>query len=99
MLFPRREKGEGQFSWYADGSCCNSVRVDKNGVGLYKLWQQQLRQFLNVGIEVAQAVSTTYSSPQALVQVREKEREREIISIVTMVVHLASFRLNFFSTE
>lgn len=57
------------FSWYAEGSSTSCVRVDKNGVGLLKLWHQQLRQFSLVGVEVAQAVAREYPGPRALMQV------------------------------
>lgn len=70
IFFFRREKGEPSFSWYAEGSSINTVKVDKSGVGLLKLWHQQLRQFNNVGVEVAQAIAREYPSPQALFQVR-----------------------------
>lgn len=67
--FIRREKGGASFSWYAEGSSTNTVKIDKSGVGLLKLWHQQLRQFNNVGVEVAQAIAREYSSPCALVEV------------------------------
>lgn len=64
----KREKGGASFSWYAEGSSTNTVKIDKSGVGLLKLWHQQLRQFNNVGVEVAQAIAREYSSPCALVE-------------------------------
>lgn len=64
----KHEKGKPSFSWYAEGSSTNTVKVDKSGVGLLKLWHQQLRQFNNVGVEVAQAIAREYPSPQALIQ-------------------------------
>ncbi|XP_063862650.1 crossover junction endonuclease EME1-like [Scylla paramamosain] len=78
----KREKSEALFSWYAEGSSTNSVKVDKNGVGLYKLWLQQLRQFTHVGVEMAQAVASRYPSPQALVQAYRQcgsQREAELL--------------------
>ncbi|XP_050689814.1 crossover junction endonuclease EME1-like [Eriocheir sinensis] len=76
----KREKGDALFSWYAEGSSVNSVKVDRSGVGLFKLWQQQLRQFNHVGVEVAQAVTSKYPSPMALVQAYHRcgsQREAE----------------------
>ncbi|KAG7176071.1 Crossover junction endonuclease EME1-like [Homarus americanus] len=64
----KHEKGEPSFSWYAEGSSINAVKIDKSGVGLLKLWHQQLRQFNNVGVEVAQAIASKYPSPCALLQ-------------------------------
>ncbi|XP_066955609.1 crossover junction endonuclease EME1-like [Macrobrachium rosenbergii] len=56
----------------------NTVKVDKAGVGLLKLWRQQLEQFINVGNEVAQAIVREYPSPQALVQAyRHSTSEKE----------------------
>jgi len=46
----------------------STIKVDKTGVGLLKLWLQQLRQFNNVGVELAQAIAREYPSPQELVQ-------------------------------
>ncbi|XP_071547457.1 crossover junction endonuclease EME1 isoform X2 [Panulirus ornatus] len=68
----KREKGQPLFSWYAEGNREATVKVDRSGVGLLKLWHQQLRQFNNVGVEVAQAIAREYPSPQALVQAYRK---------------------------
>ena len=43
--------------------------MDKNGVGLLKVWKQQLMQLKNVSQDVAQAIIAEYPSPQLLVQV------------------------------
>ncbi|XP_076041563.1 methyl methanesulfonate sensitivity 4 isoform X2 [Oratosquilla oratoria] len=63
----KRDKSDG-FTYYAEGCSFNTVRVDKNGIGLLKLWHQQLQQFNNVGVEVAQAIANVYPSPTALFQ-------------------------------
>ncbi|XP_064109576.1 crossover junction endonuclease EME1-like [Macrobrachium nipponense] len=74
----KREKEDATFSWFAEGSSINTVKVDKAGVGLLKLWRQQLQQFINVGNEVAQAIVREYPSPQALVQAyRHSTSEKE----------------------
>ncbi|XP_068202054.1 crossover junction endonuclease EME1 [Palaemon carinicauda] len=74
----KREKEDSTFSWFAEGSNINTVKVDKTGVGLSKLWRQQLQQFNNVGTEVAQAIVREYPSPQALVQAyRHSTSEKE----------------------
>ncbi|XP_045623200.1 crossover junction endonuclease EME1 isoform X3 [Procambarus clarkii] len=64
----KREKGETTFSWYAEGNNTNTVKIDRSGVGLLKLWHQQLRQFNNVGVEVAQAIAREHPSPQILLE-------------------------------
>ncbi|KAF2344202.1 hypothetical protein FHG87_025042, partial [Trinorchestia longiramus] len=56
------------FGWYAEGSNVYPVRVTDKGVGLLKLWQQQLRQFSNVGLETAQAIAKQYPAPVLLLQ-------------------------------
>ncbi|KAJ9583192.1 hypothetical protein L9F63_022463 [Diploptera punctata] len=67
----RHEQDLGDVDWYAEGDsrCC--VRVDKNGNGLLRLWQQQLCQFNNVGLETAQAIGAVYASPSALIRAYE----------------------------
>ncbi|KAK7075263.1 crossover junction endonuclease eme1, partial [Halocaridina rubra] len=62
------EKQNSSFGWYAEGSSTNCVKIDKSGIGLSKLWIQQLQQFNNAGPEVAQAIAREYPSPQALIQ-------------------------------
>lgn len=55
--------------WYATGDSKESIRVDPAGNGLASLWQQQICQFPNVTLEVAQAIVSNYSSPLALMNV------------------------------
>ncbi|KAK3871446.1 hypothetical protein Pcinc_023431 [Petrolisthes cinctipes] len=78
----KREQNEAVFSWYAEGSSSSSVRVDKNGVGLLKLWHQQLRQFSHVGVEMAQAVAREYPGPKPLIQAYKKCRTKEEASML-----------------
>jgi hypothetical protein len=71
-LVPRYEKHKREqekLEWYAAGDSRDCVRVDKNGNGLLRLWQQQLCQFNRVSMETAQAITSVYRSPNALVQV------------------------------
>lgn len=58
-------------SWYAEGSNVATVKVTTSGVGLRKLWQQQLRQFTSVGLETAQAIADAYPSPRLLLEAYE----------------------------
>ncbi|KAK4327956.1 hypothetical protein Pmani_001576 [Petrolisthes manimaculis] len=78
----KREQNEAVFSWYAEGSSSSCVRVDKNGVGLLKLWHQQLRQFSHVGVEMAQAVAREYPGPKPLIQAYKKCRTKEEASML-----------------
>jgi len=43
--------------------------VDKNNVGLLKVWKQQLMQFKNASLDVAQAIIAEYPSPMMLIEV------------------------------
>ncbi|XP_047739465.1 crossover junction endonuclease EME1-like [Hyalella azteca] len=69
----RREilEDNAAFAWYAEGSNVCPVRINSDGVGLLKLWQQQLRQFTNVGLETAQAIARAYPAPRLLIQAYE----------------------------
>ncbi|KAJ4430052.1 hypothetical protein ANN_22260 [Periplaneta americana] len=66
----KQKREQDKFSWYAAGDSRDCVRVDKNGNGLLRLWQQQLSQFNRVGMETAQAITAVYRSPSALLEVR-----------------------------
>jgi crossover junction endonuclease EME1 len=65
----KHKREQEKLQWYAAGDSHDCVRVDKNGNGLLRLWQQQLYQFNRVGMETAQAITSVYRSPSALVQV------------------------------
>ncbi|KAG8224471.1 hypothetical protein J437_LFUL003194 [Ladona fulva] len=69
----KREKQKwernGILSWFAQGDSKDCVRVTSSGHGCLLLWQQQLRQFNNVGLDVSKAVASSYPSPQALLEV------------------------------
>lgn len=72
IFIPRREKHkreQEELEWYAAGESRDCVRVDKNGNGLPRLWQQQLCQFDRVGMDTAQAITSIYRSPCALIEV------------------------------
>nr|XP_012153371.1 PREDICTED: uncharacterized protein LOC100881519 isoform X2 [Megachile rotundata] len=57
-----------KFDWYVMGDNRNTVRVDKDGNGLRRLWQQQLCQFNLSSLEIAEAICSVYSSPSDLVE-------------------------------
>jgi len=65
----RRGNQEGKFDWYVMGDNKNTVRVDKDGNGLKRLWQQQLCQFNLSSLETSEAICTVYPSPMQLVKV------------------------------
>jgi len=60
---------EGKLDWYVTGDNKNTVRVDKDGNGLKRLWQQQLCQFNLSSLETAEAICTVYPSPVQLIKV------------------------------
>lgn len=57
-----------EFNWYIAGDNRDTVRVDKDGNGLKRLWQQQLCQFNLSSLEIAEAICTVYKSPKQLVE-------------------------------
>ncbi|XP_023710694.1 crossover junction endonuclease EME1 isoform X3 [Cryptotermes secundus] len=78
----KQKREQEKLEWYAAGDSRNCVRVDKNGNGLLRLWQQQLCQFNRVSMETAQAISSVYRSPCALIQAYENcssETESELM--------------------
>ncbi|EFN82754.1 crossover junction endonuclease EME1 [Harpegnathos saltator] len=64
----KKENLENKFDWYVMGDNRNTVRVNKNGNGLKRLWQQQLSQFNLSSLEIAEAICTVYSSPAKLIK-------------------------------
>jgi len=65
----KRGNQESKFDWYVMGDNKNTVRVDKDGNGLKRLWQQQLCQFNLSSLEVSEAICTVYPSPIQLIKV------------------------------
>ncbi|CAK9807749.1 Crossover junction endonuclease EME1 [Anthophora quadrimaculata] len=57
-----------KFDWYVMGDNRNTVRVDKDGNGLKRLWQQQLCQFHLSSLEIAEAICSVYPSPAHLIE-------------------------------
>lgn len=57
-----------KFDWYVMGDNRNTVKVDKNGNGLRRLWQQQLCQFNLSSLEIAEAICSVYPSPANLIE-------------------------------
>lgn len=65
----KRGSQEGKFDWYVMGDNKNTVRVDKDGNGLKRLWQQQLCQFNLSSLETSEAICTKYPGPMQLIKV------------------------------
>ncbi|XP_054723425.1 crossover junction endonuclease EME1-like [Uloborus diversus] len=86
----RREKQKQKamaFSWFADADSSCPVKTSKDGSGLIELWRQQIKQFQNVGAEIAEAIASKYPSPQLLIQAYKhcstiKEKETLLQDIV-----------------
>lgn len=72
LKMERRQKIVDKMDWYAMGDNRDTVKVDKNGNGLKRLWQQQLCQFNLAGLETAEAICSVYSSPWDLMHVRSE---------------------------
>ena len=66
----KRRNMEDKVSWYAAGDNRDTVKVDKDGNGLKRLWQQQLCQFNLSSLETAEAICQVYGSPLQLIEVR-----------------------------
>lgn len=50
----------------------STVKVDKNGQGLLKVWRQQLLQFKNISPDIADAIVQAYPSPHLLMEAYRK---------------------------
>ncbi|XP_024940621.1 probable crossover junction endonuclease EME2 isoform X2 [Cephus cinctus] len=66
----KRQALEEKVDWYVAGDNRDTVKVDKDGNGLKRLWQQQLCQFNLSSLETADAICSVYSSPMQLLEVR-----------------------------
>lgn len=64
----KKESQVDKFDWYVMGDNKNTVRVDKDGNGLKRLWQQQLCQFNLSSLETSEAICTVYPSPMQLIK-------------------------------
>lgn len=63
-----KKQESSQFEWHIGYDNKDTVKVDKDGYGLKKLWQQQLCQFPLLSLEIAEAISSVYKSPLQLIQ-------------------------------
>lgn len=69
FLYFRKERDKSTFSFHVNNEWAGGVKVSKDGVGMIKVWKQQLQQFRNVSPEIAAAIIAEYPSPQLLLQV------------------------------
>lgn len=56
------------FDFYAP-EASGSIKVNKEGLGLTRLWQQQIMQFPLVALETSQAIVSQYPTPVSLYEV------------------------------
>ncbi|VEN44455.1 unnamed protein product [Callosobruchus maculatus] len=63
----QQEKYQQQNLYFKDSNK-DTVRVDKNGNGLGRLWQQMLTMFPLARLEHAEAITSVYPTPKALFQ-------------------------------
>ncbi|KFQ42471.1 Crossover junction endonuclease EME1, partial [Nestor notabilis] len=82
----KRERENMGFSFYLEKAWCGGVKVDRSGKGLLEVWKRQLQQFNRVSLEMAEAIVSTYPSPQLLNQAymrcsSEQERENMLANI------------------
>ncbi|KAF7412411.1 hypothetical protein HZH66_001307 [Vespula vulgaris] len=64
----KKQHFDKEYNWYIAGDNKDTVRVDKDGNGLKRLWQQQLCQFNLSSLEIAEAICSVYKSPAQLVE-------------------------------
>nr|XP_018916393.1 PREDICTED: crossover junction endonuclease EME1 [Bemisia tabaci] len=79
MMFDKKQQ---DLEWFAAGDSKDSVRIDKNGNGFSRLWQKQICQFNQVGLDLADAIISHYKTPQALITAYgkcEDQREAELL--------------------
>ncbi|XP_014485019.1 PREDICTED: crossover junction endonuclease EME1 [Dinoponera quadriceps] len=78
----KKDNLESKFDWYVMGDNRNTVRVDKDGNGLKRLWQQQLSQFNLSTLETAEAICNVYPSPAQLVEAYRNRTPEEGMNLL-----------------
>nr|XP_031842540.1 crossover junction endonuclease EME1 [Nomia melanderi] len=71
-----------KFDWYVMGDNRNTVRVDKDGNGLKRLWQQQLCQFNLSSLETAEAICSVYRCPADLIEAYKRCSQNEGLNLL-----------------
>ena len=64
-----KRQEESRMDWYANCDNRDTVKVDKDGNGLKRLWQQQLCQFNLMSLETSEAIASVYKCPLQLMEV------------------------------
>ncbi|KAK7791517.1 hypothetical protein R5R35_010895 [Gryllus longicercus] len=67
----KQKKEQENLGWFASGDSRDTVKVDKSGNGLLRLWKQQLCQFNTASLDTAEAIVSLYPSPKSLIQAYE----------------------------
>ncbi|XP_030626054.1 essential meiotic structure-specific endonuclease subunit 2 [Chanos chanos] len=63
---------QAELGFCVDGSWAGGVRAERDGSGLRQVWTRQIQQLNRVSVAMATAVTTSYPSPQLLLQAYEK---------------------------
>ncbi|XP_053392812.1 crossover junction endonuclease EME1-like [Mercenaria mercenaria] len=81
----KKDRFDPIFSFHEEG--VGGVKVDKNGVGLLKVWKQQLLQFKNISPDISQAIIAEYPSPLLLRKAYQRcSSEKEAIKLLENIV-------------
>lgn len=67
-----KQKSGEKLDFYAEGNNKDCVRVDNNGNGLQRLWQQNLTSFPLSRLETSEAIMDKYNTPVELMEVRDQ---------------------------
>ncbi|XP_014212150.1 crossover junction endonuclease EME1 [Copidosoma floridanum] len=67
-----KEEKLSELHWCISVDNKDSVKVDKDGNGFSRLWQQQLCQFPQASLETAEAITSVYKTPFQLMDAYEK---------------------------
>ncbi|XP_058800500.1 crossover junction endonuclease EME1-like [Phymastichus coffea] len=63
-----KRQDTSKVDWFINTDSRDTVKVDKDGNGLKRLWQQQLCQFTLMSLESAEAITSIYKSPVQLIE-------------------------------
>ncbi|XP_066292195.1 crossover junction endonuclease EME1-like [Branchiostoma lanceolatum] len=77
----KRLREQSSFSFHIETSG-SSVKVDKDGRGLLKVWSKHIEQMRNVSAEMSAAIVAEYPSPQLLLQAYQRcstEQEAQLL--------------------
>lgn len=75
----QQEKDKLQSEYFNDFNK-DTVKVDKNGNGLNRLWHQMLTMFPLARLETAEAITAKYPTPFSLFKVRDLIIYKKVVS-------------------